>query len=804
MNIEILFSKKRRIRNTLLTILVVICLAFSKDANCQIEFNNSDNLTATDALGRKLPGYNQVGELRKDKFVGMFYFLWQTRNADNHPNNIPEILSKDPKAIDDYRNSIWPNPKTNPWYWWSEPLFGYYRNTDEWVLRKHAEMLADANVDVVIFDCSNGDTWEEAYPVLCKVFLQARKDGVKAPQIAFLLPFGPGENGRKEKIKLYNELYKPGLYKDLWFYWKGKPLILSYPDDLTDDPDNPAISKLYGEIRNFFTFRPSQPVYDRGPNRPDQWGWLQIFPQHGFVNNNNGTFEQVTVGVSQNWSKERGVGAMSAPGNFGRSYTNKTGHTTDSNAINYGLNFQEQWDRALQLDPEFIFVTSWNEWLVGRIKLWQQQTNAFADAFNQENSRDIEPMKGGHLDNYYYQLVSNIRRFKGMRPPLKPSSKTTIKIDGEFAKWDNVMPIFTSYKNNTEPRYSPGWKNYFYKNNSGRNDIISAKIARNDKFVYFYVETFKNLSPKTDSGWMRLFIDADRNKTTGWEGYDFVINRVHPGKQAILEKSIGGWNWVQVGTINYAVKGNKLEIEVPKSMLNISGELDLEFKWSDNMKNEGDIIDFLINGDVAPGGRFNFHYSSRDTSQKYISYPTVKISDQVWMAENLNVNTFRNGDTIPEARSILEWERFADSGKPAWCYYDAVSNANSRLGKLYNWYAVTDPRGLAPKGWHVPSTSEWNELINNLGGMPKAGEKMQTINVWKERDDNNDGFSAVPAGFRGVNGTFYYRGEAAYWWTSDSDNIKESKFYTLDFNNNSLYYSFSGKRNGMSIRCIKD
>ena len=472
MNIEILFSKNRRIRNTLLAALLAICLVFSKDADSQIKFNNSDNLTATDALGRKLPGYNQVGELRKDKFVGMFYFLWQTRNADNNPNNIPEILSKDPKAIDDYHNSIWPNSKDNRWYWWSEPLFGYYRNTDEWVLRKHAEMLADANVDVVIFDCSNGDTWEEAYPVLCKVFLQARKDGVKAPQIAFLLPFGPGENGRKEKIKLYNELYKPGLYKDLWFYWKGKPLILSYPDDLTDDPKNPAISKLYREIRNFFTFRPCQSVYDKGPNRPDQWGWLQIFPQHGFVNKDNGTFEEVTVGVSQNWSKERGVGAMSAPGNFGRSYTNKTGHTTDSNAINYGLNFQEQWDRALQLDPEFIFVTSWNEWLVGRQELWQQQTNAFADAFNQENSRDIEPMKGGHSDNYYYQLVSNIRRFKGMRPPLKPSSKTTIKIDGGFTKWDNVMPIFTSYKNNTDPRYSPGWQNYFYKNNSGRNDII--------------------------------------------------------------------------------------------------------------------------------------------------------------------------------------------------------------------------------------------------------------------------------------------------------------------------------------------
>ncbi|MDP4185907.1 MAG: hypothetical protein Q8862_12205, partial [Bacteroidota bacterium] len=108
--------------------------------------------------------------------------------------------------------------------------------------------------------------------------------------------------------------------------------------------------------------------------------------------------------------------------------------------------------------------------------------------------------------------------------------------------------------------------------------------------------------------WMRLFIDIDRKKSTGWEGYDFVINRVSPGNTAILEKSESGWNWNKVGEVEYVVKGNKMELKVPRTLLGIPNAIDLEFKWSDNMQEDGNIMDFLVNGDVAPAGRFNFHF----------------------------------------------------------------------------------------------------------------------------------------------------------------------------------------------------
>jgi hypothetical protein len=558
------------------------------------------DLPATDALGRKLPGYAEAGDLRSNKFVGIFYWTWHNDVGGGMPAfTVSEILAAHPDAANNYRHPAWPHAG---YFFWGEPLFGYYSNTDSWVLRRHAEMLADAGVDVIFFDCTNGSfTWRESYMALCRVFSQARQDGVKTPQIAFMLAFGSTPGSRQAIEEIYTDLYRPGVYKDLFFLWKGKPLIMAYPEGFSD------------EIQQYFTFRPGQPVYNQGPTRADHWGWLEIYPQHGYIDvvSTAARYEQATVGVAQNWAAGKGLTAMNAPDVFSRSHTVKPNPAASApDAVNYGYNFQEQWDRALELNPQFIFITGWNEWVALRHEEWGGVSNAFPDQFSQEASRDVEPMKGGHCDNYYLQMAGNIRRFKGMSKPVTPSKAKTIVIDGSFGDWEDVSPKYLAHKGNVIHRDSPGWKDRYYTSSTGRNDFVSAKAARDNSHVYFYAATAAAITPSTDAAWMRLFIDTDRNRQTGWEGYDFVINRQNPQAKAIVEKNLGGWNWEKVGEIDFRVTGAELELAIPKSLLGLGNTpLDIEFKWNDNMQENGNIMDFYVNGDTAPSGRFNYAYT---------------------------------------------------------------------------------------------------------------------------------------------------------------------------------------------------
>ena len=108
----------------------------------------------------------------------------------------------------------------------------------------------------------------------------------------------------------------------------------------------------------------------------------------------------------------------------------------------------------------------------------------------------------------------------------------------------------------------------------------------------------------------------------------------------------------------------------------------------------------------------------------------VKIGNQIWTSKNLDVDKFNNGDIIPEAKTVEEWKTAYKNRKPAWCYYDNDTTNGVKYGKLYNWYAVKDPRGVAPKGWHIPSKEEWLEISDYLGGEKLAGNKMKSTTGW--------------------------------------------------------------------------
>jgi uncharacterized protein (TIGR02145 family) len=188
----------------------------------------------------------------------------------------------------------------------------------------------------------------------------------------------------------------------------------------------------------------------------------------------------------------------------------------------------------------------------------------------------------------------------------------------------------------------------------------------------------------------------------------------------------------------------------------------------------------------------------------------VTIGSQTWMTKNLNVTTYSTGDTIPQVTSDSKWR---DLTTGAWCYYNNDPANEAIYGKLYNWYAVNDPRGLAPEGWHVATVGDWETLTNYLGGNETTGGKLKEAGTshWESPNtgaSNSTGFSAMPGGFRtfALNGYFFGINEGGYWWTPNEGTTYPSyaTLKCMEFNNSQLInYEFL-RFNGCSVRCVKD
>jgi uncharacterized protein (TIGR02145 family) len=192
--------------------------------------------------------------------------------------------------------------------------------------------------------------------------------------------------------------------------------------------------------------------------------------------------------------------------------------------------------------------------------------------------------------------------------------------------------------------------------------------------------------------------------------------------------------------------------------------------------------------------------NSTDTTNQ-----TVTIGTQVWRKKNLDVTTYRNGDPIPQVTDSAQWVNLKTG---AWCYYRNDPSTGTIYGKLYNWYAVNDPRGLAPAGWHIPSDDEWFVLKNFLGNF--AGGKMKTTgtSLWASPNTgatNSSGWSGLPAGRRFSGGSFIEIGFFGTWWSSTENSATNSNTWHLGYNNDNLLIDFGSKKeSGLSIRCIRD
>jgi len=570
-------------------LLFVLCLsAVSARAAEPLWDTFPDTWVATDALGRSLPTHDLTGDPKPRKTVGIFYFTWLGQH-DRQVFDISKILAANPT-----------DPQWGPrgaFHWWSQPLLGYYQSADEFIIRKHAQLLTDAGVDVIILDVTNAQTYANVYLTICKVYQQMREEGRPSPQLCFIAH----SESAPTVHRLYAEFYAKNLYPDLWFRWRGKPLLLAPPRGLTP------------EERAFFTLRRSW-AWTKGQrwfgDGRDRWPWLDHTPQQPGWHDDPQTPEAISVAVAEH-----------PVSNIGRSFHDGHEPPPDQRETPRGLYFAEQWKRAREVNPPFVFVTGWNEWVAQRFvadgsgspQMLGHPTapgeSFFVDEYSPEFSRDIEPMTAGHGDNYYYQLVDNIRRYKGTRthPPISPKP---IQIDGKFEDWDNVQPEFRDDIGDPVHRDAEGFDPHtHYRNTTGRNDLVLAKVSYDATHVYFYIRTKDPITPATDKNWMLLFIDTDHDSKSGWLGYDFVLNRtnIRPDTTTLESATAHDYTWRNATDIPYRLSGNQLELSIPRAALNITKlPATLDFKWADNLQQTGDAADFTQNGDTAPNARFNY------------------------------------------------------------------------------------------------------------------------------------------------------------------------------------------------------
>lgn len=571
--------------------------------------NYHDTWVCVDDLGRAVADYEEVGDVvNEDKYIGMFYWNWHS------PGNVTvtnpwRIVAEHPESKYEYNSKVW---STSSAYYWDEPVYGYYDNRDYWVYRRQAVLMANADVDVTFFDYTNGDSsWYGGLKVQLDAWRDARESGVDAPKISALCSW---KTNKANSVKfLYLTMFRDGNYSDLWFYWDGKPLLMSgvasgaerYPD-----PSDTEYKVFLDEMYDFFTFRTSGGR--SGQSGPNQFIWLENYPQHRFGEYKDGRVEFMSLGCAINESYVWGpsiTGVFSDEYTKGRSYTEAFGEDWRENSCRQNYFFREQASRVLDIDPAFVFVDGWNEWRAGRQALYSGVENCFVDTYDDEGSRDIEPTKGVMGDDTYNMFVDFVRKYRGVRPAPLATAEKTVDIEGDAAQWSDVGPEFINdfddYERDSTSYIDSATGEKYHFTTKVNNSIARAKVARDAENYYFGITATRDIVTGT-AGWMNLYINIDRNHATGWQGYDFAVNR---GGAGVIEKNTGAWSWEAIGKAEYTVKGKLLQIKVPRALLGKTDVTDFEFKVTDAIEPNGDILTFYTEGSAAPMGRFNYLYT---------------------------------------------------------------------------------------------------------------------------------------------------------------------------------------------------
>ncbi|MCR5781418.1 MAG: hypothetical protein K6G90_01650 [Clostridia bacterium] len=548
------------------------------------------SIHGADRLGRVIPDTNG----RRDRLVGMFYFVCNSFHSGTGPVDVSKVIAEDPTAATDMDHPAWSGSA-----YWGEPLFGYYMTEDEWVIRKHIEMLGFADVDFLVFDTTNRAIFYNQVTKIMSLIEEYLDAGFPAPKVVFYTNTESGDTVNE----LYDRIYSKGLYEKTWFRLDGKPLIIDKPEECRPD------------AREFFTHRISQwPLEEQ---HADGFPWMEFIRPQRVYRKIDGAPEVVNVSVAQHPNCAHSDSAFfGEEGAWGRSWHNG-GMDIRENAVQYGFNFAEQWEYALKIDPEMVFVTGWNEWTAGQWR-WdrrgpftytvrneegeftyyragiQEMRAVMCDCCSLEYSRDIEPMKGGYFDNYYMQLIEYIRRYKG----------------GEAAPLDDGDGlVYADYPSGNAARDHDGNGNTHYTQPGGANDIRRMTVSADNDSLIFTAECAEPI--RRQGNYTRLYVVP-----VNQEHYGSVL-APYKTKTYIFEPDGTATVYLNKETspldkVKVTVDGAKISYRIPKSLLCLpdEGEFQLDFKWADGIAADNTVEDFYLRGDTAPYGRLCYRYGS--------------------------------------------------------------------------------------------------------------------------------------------------------------------------------------------------
>ncbi len=604
------------------------------------------------------------GVKKKSKYVGIFYFLW----LGDDIGGIYDIS----KLLEQYNpydltNPLWAlegsanydakiSPK-NGFHYFEEPLYGYYRSTDKWVIRRHLELLTLAGIDFLYLDFTNANMngenavniYKNATIALMDTILEMQAEGFEVPRIVPICcnPYTSSDDTVRTRTTtkviewVYNNYYAVNnfKYKSCWFTAdktrnpSGKPLLVTYSFDkqyLT----NEAVADAFW-IRNVVW-----PTAVTPGSYANGFPWMDYsFPQKNY----NGIMNvSVAQHIDGNWSSEaflarnrkdtaykyRGRGAL----------PNQTyAYQTDSvDGALMATNFVSEWNNVHNYGGSdevwMVTVTGWNEWVAQKLNQ-NGRYATFVDTFSIAFSRDVEMMRDadGYGDTYFLNLVENVRKFKYEDGGKASSAAMWMRQTVDYkniSAWDNVKAKYIDFTGDATNRNAKSIANkYTYTDNTARNDIDYIKIANDSEYLYVLAATKNDVTAyeQGDKGWMNLWISAGGR--SGWCGYDFVINRSPKGTVTSIE-SLGTTadGEIVAATIDFDAdiytEGKFVAYRIPLEALGVTSASEIGIKVSDNIfagtKTEtndgvgvysfGDIFAFYCGGDCAPAGRLNYSY----------------------------------------------------------------------------------------------------------------------------------------------------------------------------------------------------